>query len=1085
MKLGAEVTVRGLGSGRIAYVGRIYGCVEERIGVILDERHLMGNDGTFNGRRYFWCQQGKGTFAKRQDILPFVRVPNVPEVDKAMDIDAESNNELQSSWTASNSHRKTFPSNKVWACKASDLQKPSPANLNIGLKDMDIFSKSPNINQRKSPWTVPNPRERKENIRPTSPKALKLPLVQSFPKSSQVEEDMRLARELQEQFDREERAGNEDEAKSRYISEDEKLARQLSQELNSGAGGLQRSEPAIKRPRDWSSYSTPERSTKKSKQSTIDEDLALARKLQAEWSRPLSSAQYHSNQAFSQFGNDLPRWNSPGGDLESTNLERRSPNGRLYNNYMSSYGNSSVHPNVTPMEDISGFPPRSSYPPEVPSQFNPYERFGDHSIVRMDDSKIAENVLSGLKVKENMRELDLPDGFVRGFKMYPHQAKGVWWMIQQEKNLEWKGGLLCDQMGLGKTIQGIALLLSERNPVGRPNLIVAPLALATQWKEEINEKAPGQFSVYIYHGANRSKSVPFLRSRDIVITTYSIISCEHPNPKKYPNKPKGCLYGISFYRIILDEAHFIKNTGTNMSKGAVELRAEKRWCFTGTPIQNKLKDLYAYCLFLRLKPYNVRSRFNEMTASIRNRGDKRKLQALLQAVLLRRLKKDVLTNLVKKEIYLVEDDFSKEERDFYEAVERKEQTKFNKFLKAGTVMRNYSNVLAMLMRLRQAANHPHLMKWVRESQKQSSKEEKSESEEDGFQYDPKCMNMLVTDMGFGKNRAQHALFFAKNNYQNAVSWLLDNIDNEIYDRPRMSGKDVLRGKNPDLVKRLQTTGLEDLLEQECPMCFDLLEVDAALMTRCGHFFCKPCLEELIEVDRNSKCPSCRQSFTLEGSSKMLDVIKSPSLSFDLDQFEKRLSRPEQDLKPPKLEDEGDWGDLVPSTKILRLMKTLEESRRLDKGSKTIVFSQFTSMLDLVGPFLTKRGIKYLVYDGRISRQRKDYTIKQFKDPRAGYTVMLMSLRCGSVGLNLTSANRVIFLDLWWNPSVEEQATDRVHRIGQTKPVVVHRLTIKDTVEGRILQLQETKKEIARSALSGNMKASRLSVTDLKQLFGIP
>merc|ERR1711920_966296 len=319
--------------------------------------------------------------------------------------------------------------------------------------------------------------------------------------------------------------------------------------------------------------------------------------------------------------------------------------------------------------------------------------------------------------------------------------------------------------------------------------------------------------------------------------------------------------------------------------------------------------------------------------------------------------------------------------------------------------------------------------------------------------------------GFGKNRVQHALFRAKNNYQNAVTWLLDNIDNEIYDRPRMSGKDVLRGKNSDLVKRLQTTGLEDLLEQECPMCFDLLEVDATLMTRCGHFFCKPCLEELIEVDRSSKCPSCRQSFTLEGSSKILDVIKSPSLAFDLDQFEERLSRPEQDLKPPKLEDEGDWGDLVPSTKILRLMKTLEESRRLDKGSKTIVFSQFTSMLDLVGPFLTKGGIKYLVYDGRISRQRKDYTIKQFKDPRAGYTVMLMSLRCGSVGLNLTSANRV-------------------HRIGQTKPVVVHRLTIKDTVEGRILQLQETKKEIARSALSGNMKASRLSVTDLKQLFGI-
>jgi len=173
-------------------------------------------------------------------------------------------------------------------------------------------------------------------------------------------------------------------------------------------------------------------------------------------------------------------------------------------------------------------------------------------------------------------------------------------------------------------------------------------------------------------------------------------------------------------------------------------------------------------------------------------GDKRKLKALLQAVVLRRLKEDVLTNLAKKEIYLVEDEFTTEERDFYEALERREQTKFNKFLRAGTVMKNYSNVLAMLMRLRQAANHPHLIKWVREARKRDLEQKEvgnADTEKDKFIYDKKCMRRLVTDMGFGKNRAQHALFTNGNDYQKAVTWLLDNIDNKRYDQPRVCVKD--------------------------------------------------------------------------------------------------------------------------------------------------------------------------------------------------------------------------------------------------------------------------------------------------------
>merc|ERR1719193_423105 len=109
-------------------------------------------------------------------------------------------------------------------------------------------------------------------------------------------------------------------------------------------------------------------------------------------------------------------------------------------------------------------------------------------VVRVEDLHVAETVLTCLKAKENMEECKAPLGFRPGFQLYSHQAKGVWWMIHQEENKQWKGGMLCDQMGLGKTIQAIGLLLSNRSPKGKPTLIVAPLALASQWEKEIQEK---------------------------------------------------------------------------------------------------------------------------------------------------------------------------------------------------------------------------------------------------------------------------------------------------------------------------------------------------------------------------------------------------------------------------------------------------------------------------------------------------------------------------------------------------------------------------------------------------------------------
>jgi len=148
-----------------------------------------------------------------------------------------------------------------------------------------------------------------------------------------------------------------------------------------------------------------------------------------------------------------------------------------------------------------------------------------------------------------------------------------------------------------------------------------------------------------------------------------------------------------------------------------------------------------------------------------------------------------------------------------------------------------------------------------------------------------------------------------------------------------------------------------------------------------------------------------------------------------------------------------------SSKVALLLETLEQV--IEEGHKALVFSQWTSLLDLVEPQLREHGIACNRLDG--STRDRQSVVDGFQDP-AGPPVMLLSLKAGGTGLNLTAADNVFLLDPWWNPAVEDQAADRAHRIGQDKPVIVHRLIATNTVEERILLLQQRKRDLAESAV---------------------
>ncbi|MEZ4368691.1 MAG: DEAD/DEAH box helicase [Kofleriaceae bacterium] len=166
----------------------------------------------------------------------------------------------------------------------------------------------------------------------------------------------------------------------------------------------------------------------------------------------------------------------------------------------------------------------------------------------------------------------------------------------------------------------------------------------------------------------------------------------------------------------------------------------------------------------------------------------------------------------------------------------------------------------------------------------------------------------------------------------------------------------------------------------------------------------------------------------------------------------------------------------PSSKLERLLAALDEA--VAGGHKALVFSQWTSLLDLVEPHLTERGLGFVRLDGQ-TRDR-GAVVDEFQ-AADGPPVFLLSLKAGGTGLNLTAADHVFLLDPWWNPAVEDQAADRAHRIGQDKPVMIYRLVAKDTVEERILELQARKRGLADAALGEADRATSLTRDDLLAL----
>ncbi len=262
----------------------------------------------------------------------------------------------------------------------------------------------------------------------------------------------------------------------------------------------------------------------------------------------------------------------------------------------------------------------------------------------------------------------------------------------------------------------------------------------------------------------------------------------------------------------------------------------------------------------------------------------------------------------------------------------------------------------------------------------------------------------------------------------------------------------LNDKNRALLQQALQLVIES--QEECPVCME--SMTSPVITHCKHVFCRGCISKVIEIQQ--KCPMCRAGLVVEN-------LVEPA------------------VERSAAEDELELDQETKSSKTEALLKILQATLK-NKGSKVVIFSQWTSFLTVIQRQLDEAGYAYVRVDGSMNTAQRDAAIRAL-DHDENTCIMLASLGVCSVGLNLVAADTVILADSWWAPAIEDQAVDRVHRLGQTRTTTIWRLVMEGTVEERVLDIQGEKRELVSKAFQekkgGKEKTKETRMADIMKL----
>ena len=323
----------------------------------------------------------------------------------------------------------------------------------------------------------------------------------------------------------------------------------------------------------------------------------------------------------------------------------------------------------------------------------------DSDVTKDDNYKKIVNQVSK---KEFDDDIKLPKGLKSELRSY--QKTGFKWLKILDKY--GFGGILADDMGLGKTIQLLAVILSyiEKNKDAKPSIVVCPSSLSLNWKNEIDKFAPSIKTLVIHGNADeRKKQIESINKYNLVITSYDLLKRDIDIYKEIKH---------SFKYIIADEAQYIKNNNTQNARAIKVIEAETRYALTGTPIENSLSELWSIFDFI-MPGYLFRyKKFKELYEMpiVRDNDNvaMKKLKTLIEPFILRRTKKEVLTELPDKTITVLNNEMQDEQLKLYMSYMAEARKEVKQELKENGFEKSQIKILALLMRLRQICCHPSL-----------------------------------------------------------------------------------------------------------------------------------------------------------------------------------------------------------------------------------------------------------------------------------------------------------------------------------------------------------------------------------------
>ncbi|KAI1079678.1 SNF2 family N-terminal domain-containing protein [Whalleya microplaca] len=557
---------------------------------------------------------------------------------------------------------------------------------------------------------------------------------------------------------------------------------------------------------------------------------------------------------------------------------------------------------------------------------------------------------------------------------YRHIITGA----RQSKPTPIRGGVLADEMGLGKTLSVLALICSSLDgpysqitcprvvrPVG--TLVICPKSTITAWQDQISRHIfPNQIKSAVYHGPGRRLLAKKLENYEVVLTTYETLRSEWEN--------RGPLYTGRWLRIVLDEAHHIRNRSSQVFKATLEIQAHYRWCLSGTPIHNSLDDYGALLTFIKVNPFSKKSMFDYwITSPVKEKklGSLEKLKNLVRATCLRRTKAScaVSLDLLKpvEEIQYV--DLSKEDQEIYTFFKKKT---------ADIAMGN------------------HLIRGVRANEGA-----------------PKEGNILS----------------------------LINILRLICDHG---------------ISLLPPKALAAWSQQDSSL------VDWQMM-KSSRRTCVRCEEDLEEMD------------VYPIKSRFLEANRRQSLCSACAALNEANTDEQTRIHPEEMRKKATMGKTSksiigvpgPSNKVESLLLNLNREQGSGEGGsvvKSVVFSFWTKMLDLIESTLRRSNFTIQRIDGQTSLEGRGEALRQF-NKFEGCVVMLASIGSCGEGVDFTAASNVHIMEPQWNPMVEAQAVDRVHRKGQTKLVTITRYITPKSIETYIQCVQQDKMALINQSIN--------------------